>query len=56
VSARVPFPGEALDRGDEGTTVSKEPRRIAWRLRMLNHVSTWFIQDADVGVILADVR
>ena len=29
---------------------SKLPRRRAWRVRMPNHVSTWFIQDALVGV------
>ena len=30
-------------------TFSKLPRRRAWRVRMPNHVSTWFIQDALVG-------
>jgi hypothetical protein len=31
-------------------TLLKLPRRIALVVRMPNHVSTWFIQDAEVGV------
>jgi hypothetical protein len=31
-------------------TPSKLPRRMAWSDRIPNHVSTWFIQDAEVGV------
>jgi hypothetical protein len=31
-------------------TFSKLPGRIAWRVRMPNHVSTWFILAAEVGV------
>jgi hypothetical protein len=31
-------------------TEPKLPRRIAWRVRTLNHVSTWFIHVAEVGV------
>ncbi len=31
-------------------TLRKLPRRMAWRVRMPNHVSTWFIHDAEVGV------
>jgi len=31
-------------------TEPKLPRRIAWRVRMPNQVSIWFIQDAEVGV------
>ena len=31
-------------------TLRKLPRRMALRVRMPNHVSTWFIQDALVGV------
>ena len=31
-------------------TELKLPRRMAWRVRTLNHVSTWLSQDAEVGV------
>jgi hypothetical protein len=31
-------------------TLRKLPRRMAWRVRIPNHVSTWFMQDALVGV------
>jgi hypothetical protein len=31
-------------------TISKLPRRRAWRVRMPNQVSTWLIQNALVGV------
>ena len=31
-------------------TLPKVPRRMAWRVRMLNQVSTWSSQDALVGV------
>lgn len=31
-------------------TEPKLPRRMAWRVSTLNHVSTWFIHDAEVGV------
>ena len=31
-------------------TLRKLPRRMAWRVRMPNQVSTWFIQEAEVGV------
>ena len=31
-------------------TLPKLPRRIAWRVRMPNQVSIWFIREAEVGV------
>ena len=31
-------------------TLPKLPRRTCWRVRMPNQVSTWFIQEALVGV------
>lgn len=31
-------------------TLPKLPRRMALRVRMPNHVSIWFIHDAEVGV------
>ena len=31
-------------------TLPKLPRRMACRVRMPNHVSTWFSQEAEVGV------
>jgi hypothetical protein len=31
-------------------TLSKLPRRMAWRERMSNHVSIWFRHDAEAGV------
>jgi hypothetical protein len=31
-------------------TFSKKPCRMAWRVRILNYVSTWFIHDVEVGV------
>jgi len=48
--ASVPPAAAALDGGGEGRTLSKLPRRMAWRDRIPNHVLTWFVQDAEVGV------
>lgn len=46
-----PFIGASYNRPGGGSlTEPKLPRRIASRVRMLNHGSTWFIQDVDVGV------
>jgi hypothetical protein len=41
---------KASIRATSSLTERKAPRRIVWRLRIPNHVSIWFIQDAEVGV------
>lgn len=48
--AGVRLAREALDRRVRTRTFSNDPRRIAWRVRRANHVSTWFIHEAEVGV------
>ena len=41
---------KASIRATRSLTERKLLRRMACRVRMPNHVSTWFIQDAEVGV------
>jgi hypothetical protein len=41
---------KAAIRAMSSLTERKLPRRMAWRDKMLNEVSTWLSHDAEVGV------